>query len=86
MFAAPADGRRPRKEVLSSHMDVKRTGITLKPSNSRVVIRPFELANDNRVEKIIARISSLSEQDVSRELDGVMREFRDVLPESLRQF
>ncbi len=58
-------------------MDVKRTGITLKPSNSRVVIRPFELANDNRVEKIIARISSLSEQEVECLLDKVMREFRE---------
>ena len=58
-------------------MDVKRTGITLKPSNSRVVIRPFELANDNRVEKIIARIASLSEQEVECLLDKVMREFRE---------
>ena len=59
------------------HMDVKRTGIVLKPSNSRVVIRPFELANDQRVQKIIARVSSLSEQEVESLLDRVMREFRE---------
>ena len=45
-------------------MDVKRTGIILKPSNSRVVIRPFEVPSDNRIERILARVSSLSEQDV----------------------
>jgi predicted GH43/DUF377 family glycosyl hydrolase len=58
-------------------MDVKRTGIILKPSNSRVVIRPFEIPNENRIEKIIARVSSLSERDVECLLDKVMREFRE---------
>ena len=58
-------------------MEVKRTGIVLKPTNSRVVIRPFELANDSRVEKIIARISALPEQEVEYLLDKVMREFRE---------
>jgi predicted GH43/DUF377 family glycosyl hydrolase len=57
-------------------MDVKRTGIVLKPTNSRVVIRPFEVANEARVERIIARISSLSEQEVEGQLAAVMREFR----------
>ena len=50
-------------------MDVKRTGIILKPSNSRVVIRPFEIPNENRIEKIIARVSTLSEAEVERLLD-----------------
>src|SRR4051795_13302221 len=58
-------------------MDVKRTGIILKPSNSRVVIRPFEVANENRIEKIIARVSSLSDPEVERLLENVMREFRE---------
>src|SRR4051794_27701654 len=58
-------------------MDVKRTGIILKPSNSRVVIRPFEVANENRMERIVARLSSLSEPEVEELLEGVMREFRD---------
>jgi hypothetical protein len=57
-------------------MDVKRTGITLKPSHNRVVIRPFEIPNENRIEKIIARVSALSEADVDRLLDEVIREFR----------
>jgi predicted GH43/DUF377 family glycosyl hydrolase len=58
-------------------MDVKRTGIVLKPTNSRVVIRPFEPTGEHRIEKIIARVSSLSEPEVDRLLEGVMREFRD---------
>lgn len=58
-------------------MDVKRTGIVLKPNNSRVVIRPFEVPSGNRTEKIIARVSSLSEEQVERLLEAVLQEFRD---------
>src|SRR5437868_6715540 len=58
-------------------MDVKRTGILLKPSNTRVVIRPFEVANEARIEKIIARISALPESEVECLLEKVMREFRE---------
>ena len=60
----------------TSRMDVKRTGIVLKPNNSRVVIRPFEPTTEQRFEKIVARVLSLSEQDVETQLDAVMREFR----------
>jgi predicted GH43/DUF377 family glycosyl hydrolase len=58
-------------------MDVTRTGITLKPTNSRVVIRPFEVANENRIEKIIARVWALNEREVECLLEKVMQEFRD---------
>jgi predicted GH43/DUF377 family glycosyl hydrolase len=57
-------------------MDIKRTGITLRPNNSRVVIRPFEPTSQHRFEKIIARIGALSEADVDRTLEAVMRDFR----------
>jgi predicted GH43/DUF377 family glycosyl hydrolase len=56
-------------------MDVNRTGIILKPTNSRVVIRPFEIENESRVERIIARVASLSEPEVERQLEQVMRDF-----------
>jgi len=56
-------------------MDIKRTGIVLKPNNSRVVIRPFEVANDSRTERILARIASLSDVEVERQLETVMRDF-----------
>jgi predicted GH43/DUF377 family glycosyl hydrolase len=58
-------------------MDVKRTGIILKPTNSRVVIRPFEVASESRIEKILARVSSLTELEVEVLLEKVMREFRE---------
>jgi hypothetical protein len=58
-------------------MNVKRTGIVLKPTNSRVVIRPFEPAGGVRIERILARIASLPEEEVERLLEKVMRDFRE---------
>jgi hypothetical protein len=46
---AVADGPSPRRRV----PNVRRTGIVLKPSNSRVVIRPFEPTDEKRFERII---------------------------------
>jgi predicted GH43/DUF377 family glycosyl hydrolase len=66
-------------------MHVKRTGIILKPSLSRVVIRPFEIANEDRVERIMARVATLSEPEVECLLEGVMREFRERHPRT-REF
>jgi predicted GH43/DUF377 family glycosyl hydrolase len=58
-------------------MHVKRTGIILKPSNSRVVIRPFEISNEDRIERIIARVATLSQAEVDCQLEAVMKEFRE---------
>ncbi len=58
-------------------MNVHRTGIVLKPTSSRVVIRPFDVANDSRVERIIARVMALSEREVESQLIAVMRDFGD---------
>src|SRR5262249_1922933 len=44
---------------------------------SRVVIRPFEVPSENRIEKILARVSSLPEGEVECLLGTVMREFRE---------
>jgi predicted GH43/DUF377 family glycosyl hydrolase len=63
----PAD-RRARPEI-------RRTGIVLKPTNSRVVIRPFEPTSVHRVERILARLMSLSEPEVDGLLGDVMSEF-----------
>lgn len=57
-------------------MEVKRTGVVLKPNNSRVVMRPFDPTSEHRAEKIIARVASLAEPEVERLLAGVMGEFR----------
>src|SRR5215472_16610063 len=72
--AAPA-GDGPRAAPMRPTPRVRRTGIVLKPNNSRVVIRPFELANESRIERIIARVMSLSEAEVDALVDDVMREF-----------
>ena len=71
--AASADPR--RRPPSRRPLNVRRTGIVLKPNNSRVVIRPFEPTSDSRIERIIARIMSLSEPEVDALLEDVMREF-----------
>ena len=60
----------------SPHVNVKRTGIVLKPNNTRVLFRPFEPADQERALKIIARIMSVGDAEVSRLLADVMREFQ----------
>ena len=72
--AAPAADGEPAAAVRRSPR-VRRTGIVLKPNNSRVVIRPFEPPSESRVERIIARVMSLSEAEVDAMVDDVMREF-----------
>ena len=62
-------------------MNVRRTGIVLKPNNSRVVIRPFEPPSDHRIERIIARIMSLPDVEVDVLLEDVMREFTAAIKE-----
>ena len=59
-------------------MDVKRTGISLSPNNSRVVMRPFEPTTAQRFEKIIARVSALTEPEVETLLEVVMGDFRNI--------
>ncbi len=58
-------------------MSVKatRTGIVLQPDPTRVLFRPFEFGSSNRTLKIIARVSSLTEEEVNAKLDEVIREF-----------
>lgn len=57
-------------------MDIKRTGLILRPNPSRVVFRPFEPTNTDRVSRIIARVMALPETEVDALLEGVMHEFR----------
>lgn len=58
-------------------MDVQRTGIILKPTNSRVVLRPFAIASESRIERILGRIATLSDDEVGQQLESVMREFHE---------
>ncbi len=52
-------------------MRVKRTGVILKPDQTKVIFRPFEPGNKNRISKILERILSLSENDIINEYGEV---------------
>jgi predicted GH43/DUF377 family glycosyl hydrolase len=56
-------------------MDVRRTGIHIRPNNARVLFRPFEPTNPERFLKIIARVMTLSEEEAERLLTQVLSEF-----------
>jgi len=56
-------------------MKVKRTNILLEPDPSRVVIRPFDLGNRERITKIMARIYGLSEREANQESARLLKEF-----------
>ncbi len=56
-------------------MLVNRTGIVLSPNNRRVVLRPFELSSDDRKLRIIARVSTLAEDEVDAQVSHVFEEF-----------
>jgi predicted GH43/DUF377 family glycosyl hydrolase len=58
-------------------MEVKRTGIVLRPSNARVVFRPFDPTHGDRILRILARVMALSESEVDALLAEVMKEFRE---------
>jgi predicted GH43/DUF377 family glycosyl hydrolase len=58
-------------------LKARRTGIVLKPNNSRVVIRPFEPTSPQRIERILARLMALTEPEVDALLHDVMSEFHN---------
>jgi predicted GH43/DUF377 family glycosyl hydrolase len=56
-------------------MEVKRSGTVLLPNNSRVLFRPFEPNDSQRVLKIIARVMERSDAEVEEQLEQVLAEF-----------
>jgi predicted GH43/DUF377 family glycosyl hydrolase len=70
---------------VTKHMDVKRTGIVLKPNHARVVFQPFQPVNEDRILKIIGRVMSLTEAEVDSLLAEVLREFT-ARHQKIRQF
>ncbi|ELP32933.1 glycoside hydrolase family 130 protein [Rhodopirellula baltica] len=56
-------------------MPIKRTGIVLSPNSQRVVLRPFQPPGDDRVLRIIGRVCTLSEMEVSQLISHVLEEF-----------
>src|SRR5436190_15363983 len=58
-------------------ISVKRTGVTLIPDRSRVLVRPFRLAAEQRITNICGRVMALSEAEVRALLEEVLAEFGD---------
>tara|TARA_A100001391_G_scaffold199160_1_gene181736 strand:- start:3433 stop:4881 length:1449 start_codon:yes stop_codon:yes gene_type:complete len=56
-------------------MQINRTGLVLSPSKQRVVLRPFQPPGNERVLRVIARVSTLSEREVDILLERVLTEF-----------
>src|SRR2546422_839797 len=67
----------PSNDFKMNTITVKRTGITLNPDRSRVLVRPFRLAGGQRTINICARVMALSEAEVRELLDEVMAEFSE---------
>ena len=56
-------------------INVKRTGVTLNPDRSRVLVRPFRLTSEQRTINLCARVTALSEKEVKELLAEVLSEF-----------
>src|SRR5688572_20815102 len=56
------------------HVHVQRKNIKFSPDSSRVVARFFN-NGENRTRELIKRVISLEDLEVSRVLDGTLREF-----------
>ena len=56
-------------------MDLKRTDVLIKPNNARVLVRPFEFADSQRALRIVARVMSLTEEEVDRLVADLFTEF-----------
>src|SRR5579872_1049306 len=66
-------------------INLKRTTVTLHPDHRRVLIRPFNLANNERAIKICARVMALPESEVQALLAQVLAEFDERHPK-IRDF
>ncbi|HXF09501.1 MAG TPA: glycoside hydrolase family 130 protein [Desulfuromonadaceae bacterium] len=53
----------------------KRIGPTITPDRSRVLMRPFRPTADDISRRIVARVMALSDEEVARLLESVLREF-----------
>src|SRR6476620_12804743 len=62
-------------QYMDVKMEVKRTDIQIKPNNARVLIRPFEFADPQRAFRVVARVMSLTDDEVARLLEDLFTEF-----------
>ncbi|MCT0229604.1 glycoside hydrolase family 130 protein [Synechococcus sp. CS-1324] len=56
-------------------VQVNRTSIQIRPDPSRVFFRPFEWSNRERVQRIVARVTSLSRSDAEHEAALMLERF-----------
>src|SRR3954451_5536519 len=56
-------------------MDLKRTDILIKPNNARVLVRPFEFSDSQRAFRIVARVMSLTDDQVGQLVADLFTEF-----------
>ena len=56
-------------------LTINRTGVLLKPNNTRVLFRPFQLPTDQRYLSVIARVLSLTEEEADVQAKGILAEF-----------
>jgi predicted GH43/DUF377 family glycosyl hydrolase len=56
-------------------MQIERTGIVLSPNRRRVVLRPFQPPGEDRIQRLIGRVSTLTEPEVDTLLSQVLTEF-----------
>lgn len=59
------------------NLRAKRTALFIRPDCRRVLLRPFAFRQEERIVKIVARIQSMTEQEVEAELDTILLEFRE---------
>ena len=58
-------------------ISIRRTNTRLLPDRSRVLVRPFRLTSEQRTINLCARVMSLSEEEVRKQLADVMAEFAE---------
>jgi predicted GH43/DUF377 family glycosyl hydrolase len=77
---AQAEQTRVGYDIRRTHpqtIGVKRTGITLCPDRSRVLVRPFNSFTEKRATNVCARVMALPESEVGCLLNQVLSEFGD---------
>ncbi|MEO7036403.1 MAG: glycoside hydrolase family 130 protein [Polyangiaceae bacterium] len=57
-------------------MIVRRTNIVIRPNAARVLFRPFNQVDEARIVRMVARVLSLRDDEVTQLLERVMAEFR----------
>jgi predicted GH43/DUF377 family glycosyl hydrolase len=63
--------------ITSQTVHAKRIGPTLTPDRSRVLMRPFYPTSDDIAQRIVARVTALSDEEVTQLLGQVLGEFEN---------